>query len=203
MGKIPLPDSKYEVILCDPPWEYHTWNKKDKGRTAESHYHTMTTKDILELPVGDIAADNCALFLWITCPNIFLGEKVLRSWGFEFVTVAFNWVKLRKNLPAVNSIKAGGIEIFPKKGLGHWTRSGSELCLLARKGRITRLNKNIDQVIYAPIREHSRKPDEQYERIEQLLGLEQSTPKIELFARYPHEGWEGWGLEYHSIENFD
>jgi len=201
-----FPNKKYEIILADPPWKYRVHDKEGSGQgVAAGHYTTMTTKEIMALPVKDIAADNCALFLWITCPNVVsIGKKVLDAWGFEYVTVAFVWVKLWESSEVKQIVLPGDrkkyIQIAPRKGLGHWTRSGTELCLLGRKGRLRRADKNIDQLIFAPVTKHSAKPEDQYSRIEALLGATEETPKIELFARQRVAGWDGWGLEYPSQE---
>jgi len=131
-------------------------------------------------------------------------EKVLDAWGFEYVTVAFVWVKLWESSEVKQIVLPGDrkkyIQIAPRKGLGHWTRSGTELCLLGRKGRLRRADKNVDQLIFAPVTKHSAKPEDQYSRIEALLGATEETPKIELFARQRVAGWDGWGLEYPSQE---
>ena len=84
---------KYYVIYADPPWHYKLYSKKGEGRSAENHYHTMEIEDIRSLPVGNIAADDCILFLWVTFPCLLEGISVMESWGFTYKTCGFNWVK--------------------------------------------------------------------------------------------------------------
>ena len=171
---------KYTVLYADPPWRYRN---KPNGRSPESHYPTMKTEDICALPVQALAAEDCALFLWVTMPMIFEAQKVLAAWGFQYKTVAFVWVKQNRN----------GTGIF--WGMGYWTRANAELCLLATKGRPQRRAKNIHQVIISPVEEHSKKPEEARRRIEALLG---EVPRLELFARRPSPGWDVWGNEVES-----
>ena len=85
---------KYSIIYADPPWAYRTYSKKGQGRSAESHYPTMCIEDIKALPVGELAAKDCALFLWITFPCLCEALEVLAAWGFSSKTVAF-WNALR------------------------------------------------------------------------------------------------------------
>lgn len=171
---------KYTVLYADPPWRYRN---KPNGRSPESHYPTMKTEDICALPVQALAAEDCALFLWVTMPMLFEAQKVLAAWGFRYKTVAFVWVKQNRK----------GRGIF--WGMGYWTRANAELCLLATRGRPQRRAKNIHQVIISPVEEHSKKPEEARRRIEALLG---EVPRLELFARRPSPGWDVWGNEVES-----
>ena len=171
---------KYEIILCDPPWSYRVWGKKGVGRTAENHYPTMQIKDIQALPVAQLAAENCALFLWVTFPTLQEAFSVLDAWGFTYKTVAFVWVKQNKKTPSLFW------------GLGHWTRANAEVCLLAVKGNPKRQSAAVHQVILSPVEEHSKKPDAVRERIVTLMG---DLPRVELFARQTSPGWDVWGNE--------
>lgn len=87
---------KYNIIYADPPWQYKVYSKKGEGRSAENYYHTMNIEDIRSLPVGNIADDDCILFLWITFPCLLEGISVMESWGFTYKTCGFNWVKRNK-----------------------------------------------------------------------------------------------------------
>lgn len=98
---------KYSIIYADPPWAYRTYSKKGQGRSAESHYPTMCIEDIKALPVGELAAKDCALFLWITFPCLCEALEVLTAWGFSYKTVAFVWVK--QNRKTMISSPAWGI----------------------------------------------------------------------------------------------
>lgn len=92
---------EYSIILADPPWAYKVWAKKGMGRTAENHYPTMHIKDIQTLPVGRLAAKDCALFLWVTMPTLPEAFSVIKAWGFTYKTVAFVWVKQNRKSPSL------------------------------------------------------------------------------------------------------
>lgn len=87
---------KYQIILADPPWAYRVWSKKGAGRSAESHYPTMSMDDIRNLPVRELADKNCILFMWVTFPTLREAFSVIDAWGFTYKTVAFAWVKQNK-----------------------------------------------------------------------------------------------------------
>ena len=171
---------KYSIIYADPPWAYRTYSKKGQGRSAESHYPTMCIEDIKALPVGELAAKDCALFLWITFPCLCEALEVLTAWGFSYKTVAFVWVKQNRR----------NDDLFT--GMGYWTRANAEICILATKGHPKRVDAGVRQVILSHIEEHSKKPDEARERIVRLMG---DLPRVELYARQSPEGWDVWGNE--------
>jgi N6-adenosine-specific RNA methylase IME4 len=177
---IPFPDKKYNIIYADPAWSFKTYSNKGKGRSPDKHYSVMSLQDIKDLPVQDIADDNCILFLWVTFPLLKEGFEVIDAWGFIYKTVAFNWVKKNKKTDSWFW------------GLGYWTRSNAELCLLATKGTIKRQSASIHQIIDTPIEKHSKKPDIVRNKIVELVG---DLPRIELFARETADGWDSWGNE--------
>lgn len=168
---------KYQIIYADPAWSY-----QDKGcnGNCESHYKTMSIKDLCDLPVKNITDDNAVLFLWTTYPMLKEAMLLIEAWGFTYKSIAFQWIKLNK--------KNGR----PFYGLGRWTRGNTEPCLIAVKGKPQRVSKAVFQLIQAPISKHSAKPHEAYNKIEQLMG---KLPRIELFARNRREGWDVWGNE--------
>ena len=170
----------YHTILMDPPWNFKTYSKKGQGRSAEKHYPCSALERIISTPPP--AEDNCALFMWVTDPFLEKGLAVLRSWGFTYKTVAFTWVKIIKN-PSILAKDS-----YPM-GMGYWTRSNPEMCLLGTKGKPKRLSASVRQLIVAPRREHSRKPDEIYERIEYLVG----GPYLEMYSRTDRTGWDAFG----------
>jgi N6-adenosine-specific RNA methylase IME4 len=177
-----LPAGRFCAILADPPWPYATYSAKGKGRSAEAHYDTMSIDAITALPVARWAAPGCVLFLWITKPSLLHAATILSIWGFDYITVGFTWIKARPD-PA-------GILRFGY-GLGHWTRGNPEMCLLATRCHPHRTHADVAELIIAPRREHSRKRDEIYERIERLVAW----PYLELFASTasPHrDGWKRW-----------
>lgn len=169
-------DKKYNIIYADPAWDY--WSGGNKNQTL--HYTTMTIDDICKLPVKDIANDDCVLFLWVTYPILQECFKVIEAWGFKYSTAGFVWVKKNK-VSDTNFI-----------GCGSWTRANSELCLIATKGQILRLDASVSQIIESPIEEHSRKPAVTRELITRLVG---ELPRIELFSRDTADGWDCWGNE--------
>jgi N6-adenosine-specific RNA methylase IME4 len=184
MTNLPQRDH-YRVIYADPPWTFATFSRKGKGRSAEAHYDVMTLADIKALPVADWAARDCVLLLWTTDPLLEKALEVVRAWGFTYKTIGFCWAKLNKSAPPPFDERS----FFT--GLGFWTRANPELCLLATRGHPHRVSRNVRKLIVAPRREHSRKPDAAYERIEKLC----EGPYLELFARAPRPGWDSWGLE--------
>jgi N6-adenosine-specific RNA methylase IME4 len=171
---------KYGVILADPPWSFRNWSAKGTGRNAVSHYDCLDLPALAALPIRDLAADNCALFLWTTDPLVPRAFELIRAWGFEYKTVGFYWVKLNK---------AAKHDADYFTGLGYWTRANPEQCLLATRGKPSRQAKDVKRLIVAKRREHSRKPDCVRERIERLVA----GPYLELFARETKSGWDCWG----------
>lgn len=167
--------TEYGVILADPPWRFSTYSEAGKGRSAEAWYECLSLEDICALPVENLAAKDCVLFLWTTDPFLQLSFRVIESWGFTYKTVGFYWVKT----PA---------SWF---GTGYWTRANPEPCLLATRGSPHRLNSDVRKLIAAPRREHSRKPDEIYDRIQRLCP----GPYMELFARQRWPNWDSLGNE--------
>ena len=141
----------------------------------------MKKEEIQEMgdTIKKISDKDCILFLWVTMPNLIEGIELIEKWGFTYKTCGFNWVKIYKNGK-------------PVIGLGYWTRANSELCLIATKGHIKRINNNVSQIVLEEKREHSRKPDTVRNRIVELMG---DLPRIELFARQYAEGWDCWGNE--------
>jgi N6-adenosine-specific RNA methylase IME4 len=177
---------KYAVIYADPPWRFETWSDKGRSRCPDGreqkllacrHYETLELSDIIATPVRDIACDDCALFLWVVDSHLDQAFQVGLAWGFAYKTVAFYWMKRTKK------------QKLPSFGGGLWTRKGAEQCLLFTRGAPKRLSAAVRQVIEAPVRQHSRKPDETYDRIEALVA----GPYLELWARTAREGWDAWG----------
>lgn len=171
---------KYQIIYADPPWSY-----QDNGcnGNCEMHYKTMSVDAICNLPLGEVCDDDCVLFLWTTYPMLREALSVINAWGFKYKSIAFQWVKLNK--------KNGK----PFYGLGRWTRGNTEPCLLATKGKPSRVSKSVFQLIQEPIQSHSKKPDIVRNKIVELMG---DLPRIELFARQKTEGWDVWGNEVES-----
>ncbi len=191
-----MSEGKYQIIYADPPWNYKAWSedKKVARGCAKRHYSTMTVEDICTLPVGELADKDCKLFLWATSPCLPEAFKVMEAWGFEYKTIVFSWLKLNKTCQS-NGMFFTASDIF--YGVGHWTASNNEMVLagLRSGGRLNRQSKSISQVVFAPVRKHSQKPDIVKEHIVNLCG---DVPRVELFARVKTKGWDVWGNEVDS-----
>ncbi len=165
--------------------------RSNKGAGRSPKYRVMSLADIKSLPVADLAAKDCVLFMWVTDTHLEMAMDVIRSWGFRYKTVGFYWAKTNK-------------DGSPFVGMGYWSRANPEQCLagldenaedpghqwlLSTSGAPKRRAKNVQRLIMAPRREHSRKPDELFERIEALVD----GPYLELFSRESRPGWAAWG----------
>lgn len=170
---------KFGAIYADPAWKFESWGQDGQDRAAGNHYTLTTLDDMKAMPVEALAAEDCALFMWVSDPMLPHALELITAWGFTYKTVAFTWVKRSKTGEAEHL------------GNGYWTRANPEMCLLATRGKPERLNADVRQLLVANVMEHSRKPDEAYERIERLVA----GPYLELFARRPREHWVSWGNE--------
>jgi len=175
-----LPDKKYNIIYADPPWSISATQQIPSGRPNSRPYRAMRQVDIFDMKVNSISADDSCLFLWATSPLLPEAIHTMKSWGFEYKCVAFSWVKQNR--------KADSLFM----GMGWWTRSNTEFCLLGTKGKPKRNAKNILSVVISKIEEHSKKPNEVRNKIVDLCG---DLPRIELFAREKTDGWDSWGNE--------
>lgn len=175
----------YDVILSDPPWHFQNWGADEPGmlhtrsRGANKHYVTATTEDICKLVLP--AKESAILFLWAVWPMLPDALQVITSWGFEYKTIAWVWVKANPT----------GFGFFT--GMGYYTRSNTEPCLLATRGNLPKpANRSIQALIYEAVKEHSRKPDDQYRKIESLYP---DMSYLEMFARRRRLGWDVFGNE--------
>lgn len=170
---------KFNIIYIDPPWTY-----KDKAlsgrRGAGCKYDLMAQEEIKNLPVNKITANDCFLFIWVTMPKLNEVFNIINAYGFTYKTCAFTWIK--KN-------KISNSWFF---GMGRWTRSNAELCLLATKGNPKRISASISSIIDTPIEKHSKKPAIIRDKIIKLCG---DLPRIELFARDKIDGWYSLGYD--------
>lgn len=192
------PTGKYGAILADPPWTFQAWyaggwRTREDGTRYHSaaspraaRYDTMSTEDIAAMPVGEIAADDCVLFLWGCWPMLPQALQVIEGWGFNYKSCGFVWTKAN-----VRQIDMFRDDADPDMLLGYWTRANTEFCLIGTRGKPKRQAADVRQAIIAPRREHSRKPDGIHERIERLVA----GPYLELFARQQRPGWDVWGNE--------
>lgn len=186
--EIQFPDKKYSIIYADPPWSYR--DKANAGKRGASHkYPVQSISWIKSLPVSSIANENSVLFLWATMPLLQEALDTISAWGFNYKTNAFTWVKTNK--------KNHSTFFF---GMGNWTRSNAELCLLGVKGKPKRISAKVHSIVQSPIECHSKKPDLIRDKIIELIG---NVPRIELFARQNTVGWDVWGNDpnlNHSTE---
>jgi N6-adenosine-specific RNA methylase IME4 len=167
----------YRVIYADPPWSWAAWSKKGEGRSALNHYSTLSLPEIKALPVADLAAEDSVLLLWAINSMLPQALEVMHAWSFTFKTVAFTWAKQTSTGRTWHM------------GCGYWTRQNTEQVLLGTRGKPKRLARDVRQLLVAPVREHSRKPDGIRSDIEALLP----GPYVECFAR---ESFPGWDVAY-------
>lgn len=186
--QLPSTKKKYNIIYADPPWSFKHYSDKGKGRAPDNYYKCQNIEDIKNLPIGDLAADNCILFMWVTYPFLEKSFEVIKSWGFTYKTVGFTWVKKNKKSDSWFW------------GMGYWTRSNAEICIIATKGSVTRQSSSVHQIIDTPIEQHSKKPDITRDKIVELCG---DIPRIELFAREKTDVWDVWGNEVISDIGLD
>ncbi len=181
---------KYNILYADPPWKYQ--DEMDGYGGAARYYKTMTTVEIANLPVREIVAVDAVLFLWVTWPFLFEAELVFTGWGFKYKTLGFIWLKTNKRRdPDQGALFAEDhFAVDDFLGTGRWTRSNTEFVLLGTRGKPKRISANVRQLIYHPIMEHSRKPDQVRDRIVDLCG---DRSRLELFARDRAQGWDVFG----------
>lgn len=165
-------DKKYNVIYADPPWRY----SDRKCNACAFHYDTMTLQEIKDLPVPQLCEKDCVLFLCTTYPMLKEAIQVIEAWGFKYKTIAFQWIKLNKS---------GKGYFF---GLGRWTRGNTEPCLLAVKGKPSRKDNSVSQLIMEPLGVHSEKPAVTRDRIKACWGG--SGERYRTFRPY-YSGWVG------------
>lgn len=172
-------NKKYKVIYMDPSWSYDDKCSAGK-RGAFYKYPLMTMEDIKNIPIAKLADKDCALCMWVTMPKLNEIWPLFDAWGFKYKTCLFTWVKKNKKSDSLFW------------GMGRFSRSNTELCLLATKGNPKRMDAGVHSVIMSPIEKHSKKPEEAYNRVERLFG---DVPRIELFARNTRPGWDSIGFD--------
>jgi len=167
--------SSYEIIYADPPWNYTATSNKIPSRKKDGQsYIAMRMIDIYNYDIPQTKKD-AVLFIWATAPLLPEALYTIKSWGFEYKTVAFTWIKKNKK------------QDTNFWGMGSWTRSNPEYLLLATKGNPKAISHSVHSVIESKIQEHSKKPDEIRDKIVELCG---DKLRIELFARCKTKGWD-------------
>tara|TARA_A100001515_G_C4591900_1_gene216268 strand:+ start:5445 stop:6113 length:669 start_codon:yes stop_codon:yes gene_type:complete len=171
------PPQTYEVIYCDPPWDYDGRSflngKAHETGSASDHYPTMKPNELCEMNVKHIASNNCICYMWTTGPQLDISIDVLKAWGFKFKTIAFVWNKAITNP-------------------GFYTMSSCEICIVGTRGAIPkpRGTRNEKQYFCQQRTKHSRKPKEFIKRISRMHPTQN---RIELFSRQAHPEWYCWG----------
>jgi N6-adenosine-specific RNA methylase IME4 len=183
-----FPRGNFRVITADPAWNFKSNSAAAPGRNARRHYKCMSLAEIAALPVAPLAADNAALFMWITGPLLTIGAHlpIMKAWGFKPSGMGFVWIKLN---PRAASLFI--LETDLAMGGGFTTRKNAEFCIIGKRGRSVRRDAGVHEVIVERRREHSRKPDKFYDRIETYS----SGPYLEMFSRTDRPGWSTWGDE--------
>ena len=201
------PAGGFSVLMADYPWPWKARSENGMAKSPEAHYKTMSIDELKQIPLHVLAADDCALFFWVTWPLMPVWNEVLKAAGFEYAGLAWEW---RKFNPETGKYAFGP---------GYGTRKNLEPCLLATRGNpqlkselpddlfgLGRVPEGVrsvrdwmewwpDDEIRAPRREHSRKPDEQYDRIETMFD----GPYCELFPRQRRKGWAAFGNEINKF----
>lgn len=180
---------RYSIIVCDAPWRFKNFSMKERAVRGEKWgrangrpiYDTMMTEDIAKLPIQRIANKNCALAMWATYPKLTDALEVMKAWGFEYKTCIFTWCKTRQPSGKWHS------------GLGYYTRQNPELCLLGTRGKpLKRVSKKVQNLVIAPLAEHSAKPAIVRDKLVELFG---DLPRVEargnVIYNATSENWYG------------
>lgn len=188
-----MPRGHYGAVYADPAWNFVKRSDKptNKVRHAAAHYPTMSLAEIKALPVGEIARKDALLFMWTTSPHLLESLEVMKAWGFKYSTLVFVWAKTLRRYDGQPGLFYDTVSDF-HAGTGYTTQANAEYVILGRRGRPPKRAAVLRQLIVAPRREHSRKPDEARDRLAKYVG---DVPKIELNARQEVLGWDQWGNE--------
>jgi N6-adenosine-specific RNA methylase IME4 len=166
----------YALIMIDCAWRFETRSKAGEGKSPQAHYNTMTLEDIAALPVGDLADQNCLLWMWATAPLLHEQIRIMAGWGFKFTTSGV-WVK---------TTVTGKLSF----GTGYVLRNCHEPFLIGSRGEPSVNSRSVRSTILAPAREHSRKPDEAYAAAKALIPYGRAA---DVYSRETREGWESFG----------
>jgi N6-adenosine-specific RNA methylase IME4 len=168
-----LAPQAYGLIMADPPWRFEAYSELGEEKGPAPHYDMMDDADILALPVGDLAAADCLLWLWATGPRLDLAIATVAAWGFEF--------------------KSAGAWDKQRWGTGYLWRSVAEFVLLGTRGSPRVNGAGVPNIIRGGRGAHSAKPDAAYLMAEQMMPR---ARRASLFDRPVRSGWEGWGDQY-------
>lgn len=174
---------RYGAIIADPPWRFRNFSAKGEAKNPVAHYDCMDVEALRCMPVNQLAAPDCAMFMWATAPLLPEAISLMATWGFTFKS-AGAWAK---------QSSTGKAWAF---GTGYCFRSAAEFYLLGTIGKPRVLSRSVRNLIVAPVREHSRKPDTLHADVEALYA----GPYAELFAREARPGWDAWGNQVGKFE---
>lgn len=174
---------RYGAMIIDPPWRFRNFSAKGEAKNPVAHYDCMDIEALRCLPVDQLAAPDCAMFMWATAPLLPEAISLMAAWGFTFKS-AGAWAK---------QSSTGKAWAF---GTGYCFRSAAEFYLLGTIGKPRVLSRSVRNLIVAPVREHSRKPDTLHANVEALYA----GPYAELFAREARSGWDAWGNQVGKFE---
>lgn len=167
----------YDLIMADPPWRFKLYSEKGEEKSAQAHYRTMSLAEIGDLPVSDLAKDDCLLWLWATAPLLPEQIEIGKRWGFRYVTSGV-WVKRTKHDKLAF-------------GTGYVLRNAHEPFLIFKRGD-PKTARDVRSVVQARMREHSRKPNAAFRAAERLVPG-RDVRRLELFSRQERSGWDVWG----------
>jgi N6-adenosine-specific RNA methylase IME4 len=189
---LPVIEGGWCCVSGDAPLRFASNCEARPGRNAMRHYRCLPLSVIATLPVKEVVAEDAWLFLWITGPFLAIGAHlpIFRAWGFRPSGMGFDWIKVKRSAWD-QTFQASEFSRALHFGGGFTTRKNAEYVVIGRRGRPKRLSASVRSTIIAPVREHSRKPDEVYRLIEEFCP----GPRLELFAREHRDGWTAWGNE--------
>jgi N6-adenosine-specific RNA methylase IME4 len=189
-----MPKHYASALYLDPAIKYRTWSERGQGRSPLRHYDCMYVEDVIALgpEIKALCASTCVMVQWWPNPHADKMAEFMTACGFEYRSTAFVWAKLAKGHPGISFTP----EDFPIRAGKSATRKQTEIAWYGRRGAPKRQDKDIRELVFAPSRQHSRKPDEIYGRIERLFP----GPYVELFARQHVPGWISWGNEVEKFE---
>jgi N6-adenosine-specific RNA methylase IME4 len=184
---LPAVAGGFARVHADPPWRFKSNSLARPGRNAVRHYRCLSLSEIAALPIRDVLARDALVFLWVPGPFLAIGAHVpiLQAWGFKPTAMGFVWIKLRANG-----------DVFT--GAGLTTRKSCEFVVIGKRGKPRRLAADVREAILSPVRQHSRKPDEVYRRIERYCG----GPGLDLFGRESRDGWTVYGDQATKFDHF-
>jgi len=177
-----LQPHSFNMIMADPPWRFAVRSEKGEGKSAQAHYKTMPLDEINAMPVLDLAAPDCTLWLWCTAPMLPQQLTTVAAWGFTYCTEGV-WVKMTTH----------GKVAF---GTGYGLRGAHEPFIIAKRGE-PKLTRSTRSVIHGKAREHSRKPEEAYFEAERLMP---KANRLDMFSRTDRPNWTSWGDETGKFE---